>query len=272
MMTKSTGVLQKMPVENTRPVTYRLPLGDQVLVVNEYLGQDIELIFNGRILCLACGRQTRKSFQQGYCYPCFRKLARCDLCIVRPELCHYADGTCREPDWGQQHCMTGHIVYLANSSGIKVGITRATQLPTRWIDQGADSALAVFSVPSRLVSGQLEAMLKAYVSDRTDWRKMLKGAPPAVALFKIRDQLLEKISVSLQEINKQQQIILLGDADIISVVYPVLHYPEKIRALNFDKTATISGRLQGIKGQYLLLDSGVLNIRKFGGYEITFHS
>lgn len=269
-MTNITGILQKMPVENTTPVTYRLPLGGQQLVVNDYLGQDINLAFSGRITCLACGQPTPKSYQQGYCYPCFRKLACCDLCIVRPELCHMAAGTCRQPQWGQLHCMTDHIVYLANSSGAKVGITRASQLPTRWIDQGADSALAIFSVPSRLVSGQLEVALKAHVADRTDWRKMLKGVPPAVALCEIRDQLVAAIDDHLLEARKQHLITFLGDADTVPIVYPVRHYPEKIKALNFDKTATISGRLQGIKGQYLLLDSGVLNIRKFGGYEITF--
>ncbi len=271
-MVRITGILQKMSVENTCPVTYRLSLGGQPLVVNDYLGQDIEMVFSGRILCLACGRQTRKSFQQGYCYPCFRKLACCDLCIVRPELCHFSAGTCRQPQWGQQHCMTDHIVYLANSSGTKVGITRATQLPTRWIDQGADCALAIFSVPNRLVSGQLEVAFKAHIADRTDWRKMLKGSPAVVALREIRDQLVAKIDDGLLELRKQHRITFLGDADIVPIVYPVAQYPEKIKALNFDKTTTISGCLQGIKGQYLLLDSGVLNIRKFAGYEITLIS
>jgi len=271
-MTTATGILQKMSVENSRPVTYRLSLGEQQLRLNDYLGQQIELAFSGRIFCLACGRQTRKSFQQGYCYPCFRKLARCDLCILRPELCHHAAGTCRQPEWGQQHCMVEHIVYLANSSGVKVGITRATQIPTRWIDQGADSALGIFSVPSRLVSGQLEVALKAHVADRTDWRKMLKGVPPAVALGEIRNSLVANIEGSLQELKKQSAIRFLDAAQVTSIVYPVRTYPEKIRALNFDKLAIISGRLQGLKGQYCILDNGVINIRKFGGYEITFTS
>ncbi len=269
-MPKFTGILQKMPVQHSSPVTYRLPLNGQELVMNDYLGQNIELAFSGRILCLACGRSTSKSFQQGYCYPCFRKLACCDLCIVRPELCHHAAGTCREPDWGLQHCMTDHVVYLANSSGIKVGITRATQLPTRWIDQGAVSAMVFFSVPSRILSGQLEVALKEHVADRTDWRKMLKGAPPAVDLYQAREQLLQAIDGKVRELGQQHSIRLFSDTEVVAIIYPVIQYPEKIKSLNFDKTAVISGRLQGIKGQYLILDSGVLNIRKFGGYEITF--
>jgi hypothetical protein len=49
----------------------------------------------------------------------------------------------------------------------------------------------------------------------------------------------------------------------------VIKYPTKVVSLNFDKTPVISGVLEGIKGQYLLLDVGVLNIRKFSSYNLT---
>ena len=138
------GSLEKMTTQLAEPVQYRLPVGDAELELNPLLGQRLELRYSGRIFCVNCQKKTAKSFNQGYCYPCFIKLAQCDMCIMKPETCHYAAGTCREPSWGEEFCFQPHIVYLANSSGIKVGITRQTQIPTRWIDQGAVQALPVF--------------------------------------------------------------------------------------------------------------------------------
>src|SRR5690625_1150681 len=123
------GSLRKMAVAPGEPARYALPLGEESVPLNPFLGQEVRLQFRGAIHCIHCGRKSSKSFNQGYCYPCFRSLARCDTCIVRPELCHYFEGTCREPEWGDAHCMIPHIVYLANSTGTKVGITRHTQLP-----------------------------------------------------------------------------------------------------------------------------------------------
>ena len=129
---------------------YSMPIGDQLVPMNALIGKMLTLDFQGQINCVHCGRLTKKSFNQGYCYPCFQRLAQCDICIVSPEKCHYAAGTCRDPEWGESHCMIDHVVYLANSSGVKVGITRGTQVPTRWIDQGAVSALPIFRVRTRL--------------------------------------------------------------------------------------------------------------------------
>lgn len=107
-------------------VKYTLRAGEQRLALNDYLGEPLQLEWTGGIACSHCGRATRKSFAQGHCYPCFKRLARCDTCIIKPELCHFHAGTCREPDWGQRFCFQPHIIYLANASGLKVGITRAT--------------------------------------------------------------------------------------------------------------------------------------------------
>lgn len=251
-------------------VQYQLPIGDELLAMNPQLGKIIQLSYQGEIHCVACGRKTKKSFAQGHCYPCFRRLASCDMCIMKPETCHYAAGSCRQPEWGEANCFVPHYVYLANSSGIKVGITRGTQIPTRWIDQGATQALAVFQVASRLQSGLLEVVLKQHVSDRTDWRKMLKADAPPLDLKSIRDELLDKCSDEISIIKKQQgeAAIQLVDENVIEISYPILTYPEKIKSLNFDKQPEIEGVLNGIKGQYLILDGGVLNIRKFSGYNI----
>ena len=267
------GVIQKMVVEECEPIRYRLPIGDDLLELKSLFGRKIVLEHTGRIYCIECGRKTSKSFNQGYCFPCLRSLAACDTCIVRPELCHYDQGTCREPEWGESHCMRPHIVYLANSSGLKVGITRKSQLPIRWIDQGAAQALPLYQVDSRLQSGWLEVAMKGYASDRTDWRAMLKGEPQPLDLYAERDRLLDEASSVLEKCQsrmKQGAMQLLGDATEANFVYPVLRYPAKVKAHNFDKEARVEGSLEGIKGQYLILDTGVLNIRKFGGYEISF--
>ena len=171
----ASGTLRKLKSRLDSPVSYSLPLGDQDIPLNAMLQSTVRLHFSGQINCTHCGRYTNKSFSQGYCYPCFQKLAQCDSCIIHPEKCHYDQGTCREPEWGEEFCMQDHIVYLANSSGVKVGITRATQVPTRWIDQGAVQALAIMRVRSRLQCGSLEVLLKQHVSDKTNWRDMLMG-------------------------------------------------------------------------------------------------
>lgn len=267
------GNLQKMRVTLGDPVNYELRLSDETVVLNEYLGQSIHLHYAGEIHCIHCGRQTKKSFQQGYCFPCMRSLAECDNCIVRPETCHFDAGTCRDETWAKANCFQDHFVYLANSSSVKVGITRGSQVPTRWIDQGAVQALPIFRVGTRYQSGVLEVALKAHVTDRTDWRKMLKGIAEPVDLVSKRDELYRHCEDAINELRGrfgEDAVEPLPDADVVDIRYPVLEYPAKVTSLNFDKTADVAGTLLGIKGQYLILDSGVINIRKFGGYRVQF--
>ena len=245
---------------------YNLSFDDQEVVVSSLVGQHIELTFNQTIQCAnpECKRITPKSYSQGYCFPCARSLARCDLCIMRPETCHYHLGTCREPKWGLSNCFTPHIVYLANSSGVKVGITRKTNTPSRWIDQGAISALPILEVKTRLESGLIEKSLKSFITDKTNWRAMLKNETEPADLVTARASLLGQISSLVDEIDAKT-----FPDDVINIDYPVLKYPTKVVSLSFDKNPVISGVLNGIKGQYLLLESGVLNVRKFSSYHLT---
>jgi hypothetical protein len=269
------GNLRKMLTENSSPVIYQLPIGDHQVKMNDLLNKIIKLKFSGTINCIACGRKTSKSFNQGYCFPCMQSLAECDSCIVKPELCHFAKGTCRDEAWGMSHCMQDHFVYLANSSGVKVGITRHTQIPTRWIDQGATEALPILKVASRLISGLVEVIIKNHVADRTDWRKMLKGIPEPVDLSAKRDELLNVCNDEIKQLEKNlpaNSIKILTDAVITRLEYPVLEFPIKVTSLSFDKSPLVAGTLLGIKGQYLILDSGVINMRKFAGYEVELQS
>ena len=267
------GNLRKMKVELADPVKYQLSLNDELVDLNPLLGKPIKLTYTGNIACVHCGGATKKSFNQGYCYRCFISLAQCDMCIMKPETCHYDAGTCREPDWADEFCFQPHFVYLANSSGIKVGITRQTQLPTRWIDQGAVQALPILKVQSRFISGLAEIAIARHVSDKTSWQKMLKNQTAPIDLKAKRDELLKVCDAELAEITKrfgEQAFELLPDAPEVDIVYPVIEYPTKVKSFNLDKQVEVAGTLLGIKGQYLLLDSGVINIRKFSGYEVEF--
>ena len=265
------GGLRKMQVELGETVRYRLFPEQGGLCLNESLGQFIRLSFTGAIHCVACDRLTKKSFNQGYCFPCLRKLAACDSCIVSPEKCHLAEGTCREPDWAETHCQVPHIVYLSNTSSVKVGITRETQIPTRWIDQGATQAKPIARVQTRHQSGLLEVLCAQQVGDRTAWQTMLKGNGEPQDLEAIRQKVMASCKEGIADLQLQygeSAFELLEDAPETEIEYPVLNWPEKVKAHNFDKQPVVEGTLMGIKGQYLMLDTGVLNIRKFGGYEV----
>lgn len=261
----------KTALEN--PVHYQLPLDERRVELNPLLGKAVKLVYTGRIFCLQCGGKTKKSFSQGYCYPCFIRLAQCDMCIMKPETCHYGKGTCREPAWGLEFCFQPHFVYLANSSALKVGITRHTQTPTRWIDQGATQALPILQAASRHISGLAEIAIAKHVSDKTSWQQMLKSSPTTLDLKAESARLLQLCERELNAIRQQfgeQSLVVLPDAEAVAINFPVLAYPAKVKSFNLDKDPEVSGILQGIKGQYLLLDGGVINIRKFAGYEVEF--
>ncbi len=268
------GNLRKMRVALDTPVQYQLVLGEALQPINGLLGQHVKLTYHGEIHCVHCGRKTNKSFAQGYCFPCMRSLAECDGCIVKPETCHFAAGTCRDEAWAKDHCFQPHYVYLANSSGLKVGITRGSQIPTRWIDQGATQALALFKVANRFHAGLVEVALKAYVADRTDWRKMLKGISEPIDMIAARDQLLSQAQGALDALRDRlavDELTPLSDAPL-EIAFPVDEYPAKVTSFNLDKTPVVEGTLLGIKGQYLIFDSGVINIRKFGGYKVSLEA
>lgn len=256
------------------PIEYALTLGEDRIPLAPWYGRELRLEHTGEIACVHCGRKTNKSFDQGYCFPCSRSLAQCDICMVRPEQCHFAAGICREPEWGLAHCMRPHYVYLANSSGLKVGITRETQVPTRWIDQGAVQALPIFKVQSRLQSGLLEVALKQHVADKTNWRKMLRGGAERIDLPARRDELLARCAPEIDRLVTRfgaDAIQPLPGAAAVELEYRVLEHPNMVTSLSLDKTPEIRGTLLGIKGQYLILDSGVLNVRKFTGYQVVVH-
>lgn len=264
---KVEGIIRKMQVSQGDPVSYQLPLGDQKISMNELIGREIKMSFLGNIQCIRCGRETKKSFAQGYCYPCFVSAPETEECVLRPELCRAHEGIARDMDYAQKHCLSEQVVYLSLTSGLKVGVTRASQVPVRWIDQGAIKAIELARVPNRFTAGRMELALKAKMSDKTNWRKMLTGDVP------LQFDLAEEKERVSRELPEELKVFASNDNKVQKFKYPVERYPEKIKSLNFDKEPEITGLLSGIKGQYLLFDDNrVINIRKFGAYEIRFQT
>ncbi len=273
----TSGTIRKMKSElggADEAVKYHLPLltpgsnedeATSTLVnMNELLGSKVSMKFEGKIFDIYDGKPIKKSYAQGYSYKNMITLARCDSCIVKPELCHYHKGTCREPQWGETHCFIPHVIYLSITSGVKVGITRETQVPTRWIDQGAEYALPILKVADRKTSGMVEVELAKTMADKTNWRNMLKGEYEFVDLEILRDQIYDEYGDLLDDADAEDL-----DEEVIQIKYPILEVPKKVSSLSFDKKEEIEGTLLGIKGQYLILDTGVINMRKHQGYHIT---
>ena len=192
------------------------------------------------------------------------------MCILKPETCHYHKGTCREPEWGEKNCFVPHFVYLSNTSGLKVGITRHTQIPTRWIDQGATQATIIFKVETRRQSGYVETAFKDLVADKTNWRTMLKENQPDMDLLAKAAELKAGYHADTSQFTDVFPAEAAEDQsnEVTSIRYPVLEFPVKITSHNFDKCPLVEGTLMGIKGQYLIFDTGVINIRKFASYEV----
>jgi hypothetical protein len=257
-------ILHKMKTRLEEKVVYELEMNNsEMLSLNPLLGKHVRLIFSGAILCVSCGKKTKKSFSDGYCYPCAMKLASCDLCQTNPERCHFAAGTCREENWAKENCFIPHTIYLSNTSGIKVGITRTRQEKNRWMDQGATQALPIMDVGDRLSAGLIEVALKDAYADKTNYRAMLSGPAEEKDLVSLRKYIWQDHGAKASK---------LREDEILYLDYPILEYPKKIVSHNLDKTPTVEGKLMGIKAQYLILDSGVINLRKFTGYQIDFET
>lgn len=262
----STFILEKMRHESVsaqgKPLELRYFLGEKC--VNEHVGQEFKIQFTGKKYCIHCGRESKKLFGEGACFPCFQKKAACDLCIVKPELCHYHLGTCREPDWGKSHCLIPHLVYLCNTTGLKVGITRLHKKFERWGDQGAVAAIELAIVPERRVAGLLEIVLAEHVRDKADWRALLRGDVFEIPLVDERRRISELVPSEYQQ-------YLVPEAEFPSAHefrYPISSYLKKVVSHNFDKEPELAGELKGVRGQYLFVGEVAVNIRKFSGYEV----
>lgn len=255
------GNINKMRSELGEPVQYSLPIGENSIEMNAIIGQEIKMSFAGQINCISCGKRTKTSFSQGFCYNCLQTAPEASESVIRPELSKTQFGIARDLEWGKKHDLINHYVYLAVSNKVKVGVTRHHQIPTRWIDQGASSAIKLAVTPNRHIAGVIEVFLKNYFVDKTNWRAMLKNeVAQNVDLLNEKQRVVDLLPA---ELNKY----IDSDNTVTSIDYPVEQFPTKITSIGFDKLPEIEGKLVGIKGQYLLFsDNRVLNVRKHHGY------
>ncbi|MEZ4810493.1 MAG: DUF2797 domain-containing protein [Allomuricauda sp.] len=255
------GVLRKMQTENGNPIQYFLVFENDFLNMNQVLDKELQIDFI-KYQCLSCG-QDKPIYRQGFCKTCFYETPEAGEWIMRPELSTaHLDKEDRDLEYEKRIQLQPHVVYLANSSNVKVGVTRKSQVPTRWIDQGAHEAIEIAEVPNRYLAGITEVALKEHVSDKTSWQKMLTNRLEDVDLVEWRNRLRPNIPSEAAQ-------YFIDSKEETHLEFPVLHYPEKIKSLNLDKTPSYKGVLKGIKGQYLIFgDNTVFNVRGSEGYYV----
>ena len=266
MFMKISGNLHKMKTELVQGTAqYYLILNSHTVNMNACIGKEITFEHSGNINCIKCGVQVKKTFAQGFCYPCFSTAPETEECVLKPELCRAHEGIARDMTYAESHCLISQYVYLAQTGTVKVGVTRSTQIPTRWIDQGAERAMIIAQTPNRHLAGVIEVALKKHVNDKTNWRTMLsKSNTNEQDLL----QVYSKIATILPESLRQY---LVPEQTMHTINFPGVESQTPVRSYNFDKTPIVKGVLTGIKGQYLIFEQGyVINIRKFGGYFVSF--
>ncbi len=268
---KYTGNLRKMKTSLTNgQAQYDFRLFDVLepahkVKLNDWVGKVIELTFENEINCVVTGKKIKKTFGEGMSYDAFRTSPTAVESIIRPELSRIHEGVAlRDKEWEEAHHNQPHFVYLSHTSGVKVGVTRTSNVPSRWIDQGAVSAIVLAETPYRQLAGQIEVELKEHFNDRTQWRAMLRN--------------IRREGVNLEDL-KEDAIDLLGEDyepfffnsdEVTCIDYPVKHYPPKVSSIKLDTSRHIQSELIGIKGQYLMFGDGrVINVRSHAGYKVS---
>ena len=261
-MTTFEGTLTKMETEMGAPIQYYLIFDSNFINVNQLINKNIEITHKG-YQCLNC-KKAKKIWRQGFCYDCFSTIPAAAEWIMNPELSKaHLDIEDRDLAYEKRVQLQPHTVYLALSGGLKIGVTRNTQVPTRWIDQGAVQALPIIETPNRYLAGVAEVALKNHFADKTNWQKMLKNEVPVVNLSEEKSNLKQWLPEEILPYFIEEDT--LYDFD-----FPVNKYPLKVTSLNLEKTPNFSGKVVGIKGQYLIFDDGtVFNVRTYEGYVVS---
>lgn len=261
-----TGQLRELEPAFQKPIAYSLQLtgAEGQCAIPIAVGDRVVFRPTGTLRCIACGRSVKKLYQGGYCFPCVQTLPECDLCIVKPHQCHFHLGTCRDASFAANHCMVPHCVYIAWSSGFKVGITRKGRQFRRWMDQGAVEAAVIAEVPDRKTAGELEVHIAQSMADKTNWRRMLtdeEGPDRPLA------EVAREVQSSVAQIYRRY---LVDDILPAQLVYPRQPgFTVSLSSLAFAADGSVGGVIRGIKGQYLMFDHGVLNVKRWAGYEVV---
>lgn len=257
--------LRKMTTIANASVEYLLLADDDFVKVNPFIGKEIGISFQGEKFCASCGNQFKELYRMGFCKNCFFTKPEAGESIIRPELSRAHEGIGdRDLAFEKGYQLQPHIVYLANSGGLKVGVTRAEQKRHRWMDQGASSAVVLAETSNRFEAGQIEVALKAHLSDKTVWQRMLKNEEEDLDMVLEKNKAAELLQASLRDfVSKNDEVYRFN--------YPISNYPTKVKSINLDKQKEINAVLQGIRGQYLIFEGGaVINLRGHTGYRVAF--
>lgn len=273
-MISKSGNLKKMTAQNSaNGLSYTLPIGSDELNISDFIGRNIKISFTGAINCNECGASTEKTYGDGFCGTCHTTLAKCDICRIKPEKCHYDQGTCRQPAWGEENCLTQHVVYLSYTSGFKVGITRQKNIPSRWIDQGALKAIPIFYVQSRLIAGEVEEAFKSLIADKSHWLKMLRAteAPSDEDFNALKEKVTQEANALVDKLRLHygaDAIKTANETAPTALTYPILSVEPfvKNKAHKLIPESPVEGTLHGIKGQYLYIGDSVISVRKYIGH------
>ena len=255
------GTIKKLQSQLNDEVHYSLPIDSTLVELNPLINKKVKFTFLGDIHCIKCNQKIKKTFAQGYCFPCFRDAPETSECILRPELCRAHEGESRDMEWSNKHCLTNQHVYMSFTGNLKIGVTRSTQIPTRWIDQGAIKAIILCTTPNRYLAGLIEVHLKQFYYDRTHWIKMLSG--------KFEEPDFEQCYLEAKKYLNDGFSKYVTENKWVDINYPIHSIPNKIKSFSFDKESSYEDILVGIKGQYLLFKNNrVINIRKHTGYSL----
>ena len=261
MSNQYQGKIKKLQSQLNDEVHYSLPMDSTLVELNPLINKKVKFTFLGDIYCIKCNQKIKKTFAQGYCFPCFRDAPETSECILRPELCRAHKGQSRDMEWSNKHCLTNQHVYMSFTGNLKIGVTRSTQIPTRWIDQGAIKAIILCTTPNRYLAGLIEVHLKQFYSDRTHWIKMLSG--------KFEEPDFEQCYLEAKKYLNDGFSKYVTENKWVNINYPIQSIPNKIKSFSFDKESSYEDILVGIKGQYLLFKNNrVINIRKHTGYSL----
>ena len=260
-MEKHRALLKKMDTSLGEVVHYTLTTEESSIDLNSWVGSKISIRSTGSIFCSNCTKRINKTYAGGYCFQCMQRLPQTDMCQMKPELCHFSRGTCRDEEYAHSFCFSPHRVYLARSSSVKVGITRENPPETRWMDQGAVEGMIIAEVPDRKTSGMIEIALAQHIHDKTDFRKMLRGDIAQDDLDEVFESIVDYVPLPYQS-------YLLSERRKVTISYPLRKHPEKIKTKGLEKVPELEGTLMGIKGQYLIFDDFVFNVRSHTGFEV----
>ena len=240
------------------------------LDLRDAVGQPIRIESQGAIHCTVSGKRIRKTYGDGMSFDAFQNSPLAVESIIRPELSRIHEGIAlRDAEWEEQHHNQPHAVYLSRTSGIKVGVTRETNIPSRWIDQGASGALVFARTPYGQLAGLIEVAMKAHFADKTQWRAMLTAGNPAHA--DVEEELQNALDDAYENCPAEFEDFLVDEDDITSLTYPAVGFPDKVQSVKLDTTPVVEGRLSAIKGQYFLLEDGrVFNVRRHSGYRVRW--